>query len=225
MFSEFIELLFPRPCVACGKSLNSSEKTVCIQCLSTLPRTDFHVLENNQLERLFWGRVEVERAASFCYYGKSSPLQLMIHELKYRGDRKMGMFLGRLFAQQITANWADVDYLIPIPLHRKKLRKRGFNQAELIARGMSDAMGIPLRTDLLERVKSNETQTNKSVEERAENVAGIFALKNSKQLEHKRVLLIDDVITTGATMGECVAVLNQVEGVKVRVGAIAFGSG
>ncbi len=219
---SFFELLFPRVCYGCGAHLFENEHEVCNRCLRSLPRTGFELVDDNPVSRLFWGRIFVERSASVFYYRKGELLQKLFHRLKYRGGRKLGHVLGKqagniLFQSGFTAG---VDILIPVPLHEKKYWQRGYNQSELIAQGISEALKIPVVADNLIRTVYTESQTNKGRFERWENVSSIFALKDAGQLDGKHVLLIDDVVTTGATLEACVSALKSNADIKVSIATI-----
>jgi len=224
MLCLFLDSIFPRSCVVCGAALIPKEEDCCLQCLSSIPRTDFLKVVDNELERLFWGKVEVESGSAFAHFSKSAGIRSLVHELKYRGNKRIGRRIGRMMAAPLQRHWPKPDLILPLPLHPKKQKKRGFNQAEILAEGISKELDSALNTELLIRTVANETQTNKSAEERVENVEGIFQVTQSSALENKTVLLIDDVITTGATMASCVSELNKVAGTKVYVAAVAFAS-
>ncbi len=218
-----IDLFYPKLCLNCLESLIKGEDTLCLACLIDLPETDFHKEENNQVEKLFWGKVEVERASSLLFFRKGSISQKLLHELKYRRNKPLGYFLGRISGVEIQDYpLAEVDMIVPVPLHKKKKIKRGYNQSKLICEGLSEILNKPVISNNLIRIKENTTQTNKSVYERYKNTQGIFAIKRKQVFEGKRILLVDDVITTGSTLEGCVSLLNEIKGTTVNVFTIAI---
>lgn len=222
--SSLLSLVFPKTCGGCGGYLVEGEKEVCLKCLCDLSRTGFHKEDDNDAERLFWGKVKVERATAFCRFHKGGVSQQLLHNLKYKGMKSLGVEMGRIMGQEIKGYpIADVDLIVPVPLHPSKLRKRGYNQAEMIAQGLGEVLDIPVDVTSLERTRGNETQTHKNINERYINSLGLFALTaKSESLKGKRVLLVDDVITTGATLEACARELLKIDGVKVNCIAFAM---
>lgn len=220
---DFISLLFPKLCQGCGKPLVRNEKILCTHCMVDIPLTNYHTKRQNTLEKNFYGRCYIEKAAAWAYYRQGGKAQLLIHRLKYKGIRPLGHYMGSLYGNVLKASGFchDLDCMVAVPLHRAKERKRGFNQSRLIAEGMSNATGIPLIENALERIKSSGTQTRKQRYERWENVEGIFRVVNTGKLEGKHILLIDDVITTGSTIEACAGELLKIKDVKVSVAAMA----
>ena len=223
VFNDFISLLFPRVCQACGSLLVRGEEVICLNCLSDMPFTTYHTDRDNPLEKEFWGRCEIEKAAAMCYYRRGSRMQHLIHRMKYYQNKRIGDFLGRMYGQKLKSSGfaEDADIIIPVPLHRTKLRKRGFNQSEIIAVGLSGILDIPVDTGLLERIGRSSTQTRKSRVERWENVDGIFSLTGELYNAGLHIILVDDVITTGSTIEACVNTLKRLDGARVTVVALA----
>jgi ComF family protein len=226
LIDDFISLFFPKTCPACGYNLFSNEKVICSKCLYKLPKTNFHKDRDNPVSKVFWGRVNLESATAMYFYRKGGKVQHLIHQLKYKGYREIGVFLGELYGSQLVGSdsFKDIELIIPIPLHRKKLLKRGFNQSETFANGLAKTMHIDVDTTSVVRTVATSTQTRKSRYKRWENVNEIFELKNPEKLAGKHILVVDDVITTGATMEACVQVILQAPGVKVSVASIGFAS-
>lgn len=223
-FDSFWSLLFPRCCVVCGAPLSKEEECLCIRCNMNLPRTGFHLRKDNPVECLFWGRIPVlERASSFLFYRKGSDFRRILHLLKYSGYKELGEVMGRYMAAElISCGFFDhVDVIVPVPLHKKKQKLRGYNQSEWIARGISSVTGIPLNAKIVIREKNTETQTRKSTFERSENVEGIFKLCDVACFQGEHVLIIDDVLTTGSTTVACASTLFEVEGVRISVLTLA----
>lgn len=219
-------LLFPNNCNACGNALVQGEECICIECQYKLPRTNLHKVPDNVIERAFWGKTKIERATSFTYFAKEGMVQHLVHQLKYKGKTEIGIKLGELFANDIKDSdfINEIEFIVPVPLHPKKMKIRGYNQSEMIAIGMSNVLGIPVNTEVLYRAEFTETQTRKSRYERAINTQNVFAVRNTEQLAGHHVLLIDDVLTTGATIDSCASALKQIKDVKVSVASIAFAS-
>lgn len=197
-----LDLLFPQLCSCCEQRLLQSEKCLCTNCIFHFPKTQYHLLPDNPVEELFWGRVEVERATSFLFFTKGSNYQKLIHQLKYKSNIQLGRVLGKHFAADLqnSTHFKNIDYIVPVPLHKRKEKQRGYNQSLIIAEGMSIVLNKPIVNDNLYRIIENPTQTRRSRYDRWKNVDGIFGIRDSEQFVHKHILLIDDVITTGSTL-------------------------
>ncbi len=197
--------LFPSFCLLCSARLYDVHSVLCFHCESRLPRNRFTDLENNPVSQIFWGRVPVRMATSLFRFEKKSPYQALLHELKYKGNRKAGFYLGTLMGHMLKGSaFAECDLIIPVPLHKKKRRKRGYNQSELLARGSARVLDLPVETRCLEKTKFIPSQTNLGRYERFENVNQTFRLSDrATDLNGKKIILIDDVVTTGATLESC----------------------
>ena len=215
----FLHLFFPRTCQACGHVLFAQEEVLCMKCLYKLPRTNFQYFEENPVSRVFWGRVELHAATSFLFFNKGGRVQRMMHNLKYRGKKSVGIYLGKLFGNDLKKSdlFKDVEVVIPVPMHPAKQRKRGYNQSALIAEGIAEAMGIEVQTDNLIKTTNTASQTKKSRYNRWQNVKDVFQINNEKALEGKHILLVDDVITTGATIEACAQRLVSLNNASVAV--------
>jgi ComF family protein len=191
-----------------------------------MPETNFHSDPDNPVARVFWGRVGVRAATALFFYKKGGAVQQLIHQLKYRGHKEIGIHLGKLLGSEIKHQpfFDGIDCIVPIPLHRKKKKMRGFNQAELIGLGVSQALEIPMNVKTVIRQIASDTQTRKGRYNRWENVSEIFLVKDDTALQDKHVLVVDDVITTGATMEACLQALSRVPGITLSVACIAFAS-
>lgn len=220
-----LTLFFPKLCLACGAKPPPQEKELCISCQYYLPKTDFHLdLENPFTER-FWGRVKIEGGAALYYYIKGGRTQKLIHNLKYKGKRKIGIKLGELYGRslRLAKGFENIDMILPVPLHPKKEHSRGYNQCDLLARGLSETMEIPWRKGILIKTLHNTSQTKMTRMERFENVRTTFKIVNPDQLRGKHVLIIDDVLTTGATLEACAEKVLEIPHTKVSLATIAVG--
>lgn len=224
IIEDFVSLFFPRICYSCGNSLYKHEEVICTYCRFRLPKTNFHLESDNPVSRMFWGRVNIESASAFLYYRKKGRVQKLIHQFKYKGKKEIGPYIGKIFGDSLKSSelFYDIDMIIPVPLHPKKKRKRGYNQSELFGKGISESMGINMLTNILIRKVSSSTQTKKSRYKRWENVENIFVVRNSENIKGKRILLVDDVVTTGSTLEACAQALLKVDGVKVSVGTMGY---
>jgi len=221
--SDFISLVFPKICAGCGNSLWKQEEVICGYCEFHLPRTNFHFDLENPVTRLFWGRAFIQTGAAFLYFNKGSRVQRLIHQLKYKGKKEIGIFLGSQYGQVLKTapGFNTADAIIPVPLHKKKYMKRGYNQSEQFANGLNVSMKIPVENHLLIRNKATETQTRKSRFSRYENVHETFTVCNPENWMGKHLMLVDDVITTGATLESCILALNIIPDVKISIACIA----
>ena len=223
--SDFVGLIYPNLCICCSTNLMKGEQFVCSHCLYDLPKTGFYKEPGNPVERMFWGRVMVEYAAANYFFKKGNRVQTVIHQIKYRGQKEMGEYFGKEMGKNLhPTSFSLVDMIAPVPLHPDKLKKRGYNQSEWIARGVCAELGKPLDNSTLVRHAAATTQTRKKRYERWENVELGFGLSNPESFAGKHILLIDDVITTGATLEACIRAAQCAENVKISVAALAVAS-
>ncbi|MBR2196148.1 MAG: ComF family protein [Salinivirgaceae bacterium] len=223
--TDLLSLFTPPKCCACGNALVRGENMLCTHCIMKMPKTNFHKVRGNMVEKSFWGRVPIEYATSYFFFLKSSDFQHLLHALKYNGRSDIGIYLGKHFGHELIRQpeFCHFDSIIPVPLHPDKLRKRGYNQSEMFARGLSKSMNIPVETKVLERTTFTETQTHKSRIERWENVKSVFAANPNINLNGKHILLVDDVLTTGATIEGCAnALLEKNPMLKISVATLAY---
>ncbi len=214
-------LFFPSACMACGETLMNQEKYLCTNCFHDIPLTNFHRYSENSVAELFWGRVYLEHATSLFFYTKGSRYQKMMFKFKYHGFKEIGFELGNYLGSfLINSAFKEVDMIVPVPLHRKKLKKRGYNQSAWIAMGISGAMKKPVSASNLIRVSHSSTQTNKSRIERWMNVESIFDVLQAEEFQGKHILLVDDVVTTGATLEACAQKIKAIPGTKVSVATL-----
>jgi ComF family protein len=226
MLNDFISLIFPQVCVSCGKSLYKNEHTICTYCIYHLPKTNYHLDNDNPIAKIFWGRINIYSAAAFYGFNKGGKVQHLIHQLKYKGRKEVGFTVGKLYGYELKEceSFRTVDTIIPVPLHVKKIKKRGYNQSESFAEGLASSMEVNTDFKTLFRANESETQTKKSRFSRWQNVESIFQLREINSLQGKHILLVDDVITTGATLEACAQTLLQIPDIKISIVTIAYAS-
>lgn len=219
---DFFGLLYPNYCQICGRSLSRGESICCVRCIAELPYTEFWRYDDNPVAHRFWGQVEIEAACSLLYFRKGSGIRHLVHLLKYRSETRIGYKLGYLLGLYLKQepSYQSVDVVVPVPLHAQRLRARGYNQSDYIADGVADAMGITKNTSMVIRRKATASQTRKNRHERYSNVESIFSVPNPDMALGKHVLLVDDVITTGATVGECAKALLQAASCRVSIASL-----
>ncbi len=222
--SDLLNLLYPEVCAACNAALFRGEMVVCTQCLYQLPKTNYHLEPGNPIEKVFWGKTRVSSATALYFFNKGERVQHLVHRLKYDGEKEVGELTGRILGGDLLLSpaFSTVKAVVPVPLHASKLRTRGFNQAECIARGISESLSVPIYPDFLVRRKATETQTRKSRYQRFENVDRIFEVNPKYHRSPDHYLLVDDVITTGSTLTACADALLEIPDAKVSVAALAY---
>lgn len=222
-FKSFVSLLYPNVCLACNDSLVGNEKILCTACRHSLPETGYFKSTENPVSKLFWGRIPVMYATSLLFFEKGGKYQKLIHQLKYRGKKDVGKFLGNLLGSSLNnTNFDKTDVIVSVPLHKAKLRRRGFNQSDIIAQGISEITGKPLVKNVLVRKVDTKSQTLHKRYARWENVDGIFECRKPQLIRNKHVLLIDDVVTTGATLEAAGSALLKIEGVTLSIATTAY---
>ncbi len=224
LLRDFIALLYPNLCLACCENAPISKDIFCVNCYYKLPYTDFLDHKENLLTDRFWGRLELEAATAMFYFTKGGIAQKLIHNLKYKGKKKVGIHLGELYGRKLQASnlFQNIDLIVPVPLHYTKERKRGFNQSALFAKGLAGPLGIPVFEQALLRSSNLSSQTIKNRLERLENVLGSFVLAQPNRLENKHILLVDDVVTTGATLEACALKILELPDTKLSIATIAI---
>ncbi len=224
MLKDLYQTVFPRVCYGCSTDLARTENWLCSICKTNLPVTHFHRYHSNPITQLFTGRIPLVHASSFFYFVKESAVQHLLHALKYNNTPKLGTAIGEWYAEQLITDHAfeTVDTIIPIPLHLSKQRLRGYNQSEMFASGLADLFNKPMDTSSIIRNKATATQTKKNRMERWTNVEDVFEIQMPEKIKNKHILLIDDVITTGATLEACANKILQVAGCTVSIATIAF---
>lgn len=237
-WKELADMVWPRRCVVCGDFLDVHEKHICAQCLADMPRTYFWSWRDNPAEQILWARTYLEGVVSLFYYSRDNDYRRLLHALKYKGDIELGRWLGQSLGALMRDSYPLPDIMVPVPLHWRRKWKRGYNQAEIIAKGISEglagiscsaepsAVRVPVRCDILRRMRYSTSQTRISVGSKWENVSGAFVLRDQEAatevLAGRHVLLVDDVLTTGATVEACWNVLRVIPEIKVSYASIAF---
>ncbi|TGE14260.1 ComF family protein [Hymenobacter elongatus] len=225
LLADFFTLVFPQTCLACSDTLARGETHICTLCRAQLPYTDYHKLaeKDNPLARRFWGKVPLHHALSYLRFLRHGRVQHLLHQLKYQGQREIGEVLGRWYGAELTQQGInqDFDLIIPVPLHRRKRAKRGFNQSDSFAEGLSSGLSVPWSATTLRRTEHTDSQTQKNRAQRWQNVATVFEVAEPEVIIGKRVLVVDDVLTTGATLEACVAVLLAAGCSQVSIATIA----
>jgi ComF family protein len=219
-----LHLFLPHHCAGCGSDIMSPDQVLCMHCINRLPVTSFHMHAGNPIEKIFWGRMPVADAASYLYFSKDSLLQRIVHELKYKGNKELGLFIGCKMGEALlqTNRFRDIDALIPLPLFAARERKRGYNQALVLCQGMAGVLQIPILKQAIRRTASSETQTNKNRIDRWLNMQGKFELQQPEAISGKHILLVDDVITTGATLEACGQELLTAANTRLSIMTMAY---
>jgi len=222
--ADFVSLLFPELCAACRESLMANEHIICTACRYDLPFTNFHLQPDNIVARQFWGKIPLEAAYAMCYFTKGGSIQNLMHQFKYKGMQQVGNLLGAIAGAQLAGNsiFSTAELIIPVPLHKKRMRQRGYNQSACFAEGLATVLNAQVEVDNLIRVTATETQTRKSRFARFENMQEVFAVKYPERLTDKHVLLVDDIVTTGSTLEACGSQLLKIPGLKLIIATIAY---
>ena len=226
LLKDVSRLFYPVICPGCGNELFNPKANLCLKCITQLPHTGFANFHDNPIEKIFAGRIPILAAHSEFYFTKNSIIQLLMHELKYKGNLDIGLYLGTLLGESLLKSdrFKTFDYLIPLPLHPQKQFKRGYNQAEIICNGISTSTNIPVLSNKVLRKKQTETQTRKHRTERWNNVFDSFIIEEPESLYNKKIILVDDVITTGATLEACGNNILKIQGASVGIAALAYAS-
>jgi ComF family protein len=223
LLREAAQMVYPQPCTCCGKPLLQPEPPVCWHCLQQLPITGFEQMEHHPLKDVFAGRLFFERADALLFFHKEGLTRHLVHAFKYKNRQDVGRYMGRWMGERLQAipNFVPPDALVPLPLNRRKLAKRGYNQAMLLCEGLAQVWQVPIAEVAVLRTRYTETQTRKSRIDRWYNVAEVFDLHAPESLQHKRVTLVDDVVTTGATMEACGQQLLKIPGLRLSLLSLA----
>ena len=223
-FNDMLNVVYPELCIVCDKEYPLEESCFCFSCTEELPFTGFSETRDNLVEKFFWGRIEIEKGTAIFYFQKAEIIQELIHKFKYRGKTYIGSALGKFYGKELidVGYLNDVDLIIPIPIHPSKKRSRGYNQSTVFAKEISRVSKIPLIENILLKSTKTKSQTTKSRSDRFELLKQSFKVKNADQIDRKHVLLVDDILTTGATL-EVASSLLKKHNVKVSIAVIAVG--
>jgi len=224
MLANLVNLFFPQVCAGCDQFLNTGEYIICTQCRHDIPMTNHHRYCDNEAYEKFYGKLPVCFASALCYFHKKGVVHQMIHKLKYGGQEEIGTALGYWYAEELknTTQIDQIDAIIPVPLHKRRRRERGYNQVSAFGKALSDGLGIPFNEQILVRNIYSQSQTRKNRAGRSANSKSVFDIVYNIDDEHKHYLLIDDVLTTGATLEACGRALLQIEGVQLSIVCIAM---
>lgn len=223
-WQDFVHLLFPELCEGCKASLVAGEKLICIQCETSIAYTNYHSWTENATSQRIAGRFPFKYASSLAYFTEDGLIQHFVHLLKYKNKTDIGVLLGRMMGQAIRSSDWQVDAVIPVPLHPKREAKRGYNQSYFLALGVAEILKVPLLNQSLKRVKNTSTQTEKNRIERMENVKDAFVFSPLKEQNIKHLLLVDDVLTTGATIEACALAILQQKQMELSIMSVAIAS-
>lgn len=224
MLNNLINLFFPHICEACKLPLRDNEKVVCINCRHELPVTNFHFDNNDAVKKVLYGRVQLENATALLYFSKKGLVQELLHNLKYRGHEQIGKFLGDWLGDELKTieNYKAIDVVVVVPLHKNKRRERGYNQVTKFGMAIAKALNISYNENTLVKIKSAKTQVFKDRISRFDDANTRFALSETQSLKGKHILLVDDIITTGATIEACAILLKTIENVKISIATMAI---
>lgn len=223
ILNDINNILVPPVCFGCNAHLIRGEEHLCTVCRNHLPLTEYNFNEENAIDRIFYGRIVVKKASSFLFFTENGIIQRLIHHLKYKNQEQIGSFLGKWYGQiiQKDSSLAKIDAVIPVPLHSKKLKKRGYNQVDLFAKELSAHLNALYLNDVLIKTANTRTQTKKGRLGRWQNSKALYTLSQPEKLKNKNILLVDDVITSGATMETCATALHEAEGITIYLTSMA----
>ncbi|MDN5287332.1 MAG: amidophosphoribosyltransferase [Mucilaginibacter sp.] len=223
--ADFVSLLFPELCPACQASLVANELVICSDCRYNLPYTNFHLQADNIVAQQFYGKINIQAAYALYYFTKGGKVQNLMHHFKYKGMQQIGDLLGNIAESQLIENpiFNTVDLIIPVPLHKKRLKERGYNQSTCFANGrLAQKLNAVVEDNNLQRAVATDTQTHKSRFARFENMQDVFVVKHPEKLVNKHILLVDDIITTGSTLEACGIELLKIPGLTLSIATIAY---
>ena len=221
---DIFNLFFPEVCLCCHEHLVNNETIICLVCRHDLPLTNFSFEKDNLVEKSFYGRIPIENATALFYFSKKGKVQQLIHELKYNKQQQVGTLAGNWLGSEMAESnrFERMDCIIPVPLHQKKLKSRGYNQVTTFGKSLAKILNITYDETILVKISSTKTQTKKLRFDRWKNVQELFEVQNKYRLINKHILLIDDIITTGATLEACCEALSKIEGLKISIACIAY---
>lgn len=224
VLEDLLHLFYPHQCSGCASDALEKDQILCYRCVNNLPRTGMQHIRNNMVERVFSGRLPIHAAHSEFFFSKGKLIQQLLHQIKYKGNQQLGIYLGEMLGHSLsnTERFSDINAIIPMPMLKKKEITRGYNQAVIISKGVQKITGIPIVENLITRNKITATQTKKSRSERWQNVNGTFEINDAESWQGKHVLIIDDVLTTGATLEACGNILLNIPELTLSIAVLAF---
>lgn len=223
VINDINSILVPIVCFGCNAHLNRGEQHLCTVCRNSMPLTEYTFNEENTLDRIFYGRIHIKKASSFLFFTENGIVKRLVHHLKYKNQEQIGVFLGDWYGQILKENgYLDgIDFVIPVPLHKKKMKQRGYNQVALFSEQIAFNIGAAYKDNLLIKTANTKTQTTKSRIGRWQDNKALYQLTDASLLKNKKVLLLDDVITSGATMEICAKALQEAEGITIYIASMA----
>ena len=221
MLDDMVWLIFPELCAACSRPLFKGEECICTFCRYKLPRTHFHLFGENPVAKQFWGKIPVAAATSYFHFSKGEKVQRLIHQLKYKGRKDVGVFIGKTMGLELKTWMRESELIIPVPLHEQRLHTRGYNQSQCFAEGLSVGSGVDMNTQSLIRKVATQTQTSRHRYDRYLNMEEVFDIKEPELIYKKNIMLVDDVITTGSTLIACAEELLKAGAGQIRIASIA----
>jgi ComF family protein len=224
MFFSLVNLFFPKTCHGCGEVLSDNERQICTRCRHELPLTNYHYKAPDTIKRIFYGRLELEAATALFYFYKGGKVQKLLHNLKYKGHQDLGLFFGKWLGAELVESklFSLIDVVIPVPVHPKKLKQRGYNQVALFAKQLALSLNATYEDKILIKSADTQTQVFQTREERFQSVFHSFAAVNIQKINNSHILLVDDLITTGATFEACALVLNKATNLRLSLASIAI---
>lgn len=224
VIKNLLNLFFPKVCLSCNHYLDDNELYVCTSCRHNLPVTNFHFSEYNEVKKVMYGRVPLQQATALLWFRKKGTVQQLLHNLKYKGQEDVGVFLGKWLGEELSTidAYKTIDVVVPVPLHASRLRKRGYNQVHKFGKEIANALKVEFNTTTLQKTKATKTQVFKDRLKRWTNDDAIFSIADYETLKGKHILLVDDIITTGATIETCANALLKIEGVTISLATMAI---
>ncbi len=223
ILNDINNILLPRVCFGCNTHLYKGERLICTVCRNQLPLTEYNYNDENAVDRIFYGRISIKKASSFLFFTKNGIVKNLIHQLKYKNRQEIGIFLGDWYGQVLREDIAlkTIDFVIPVPLHKRKLKLRGYNQVTTFARQLAEHLEATYEDTILQKTIHTKTQTHKNRLKRSQTKSDAYRVTNRSTLKHKTVLLVDDIVTTGSTLEACADAMNDIPGISIYIATMA----